>query len=54
MMTKMNMWSVLILGVALLTTGEGFKFMAFVKRYPEILWQLVTVSGASAFGQVRY
>lgn len=51
MMTNMNMWSVLILGIALLATGELFEFLAFVKRHPDIIWQLLTVCGAMSLGQ---
>lgn len=52
MMTAMNMWSIVFLGGALLATGELFEFVAFVGRHPDILWQLATVSAASALGQV--
>ena len=54
MMLNMNMWSVLILGIALLVTGELFEFLAFVKRHPDIIWQLLTVCGAMSLGQVQY
>ena len=52
MMTAMNMWSILFLGVALLGTGEMFQFLQFVQRHPNVLWQLATCSVASALGQV--
>lgn len=51
MMTNMNMWSVLILGVALLGTGELLEFLTFVKKYPDILWQLASVCLAMSLGQ---
>ncbi len=52
MMTAMNMWSILFLGIALLATGELLEFLQFVQRHPDIMWQLGSVSVASALGQV--
>lgn len=51
MMTAMNMWSILILGVALIATGELLEFLKFVQRHPDVLWQMATLSIASALGQ---
>jgi len=51
MMTAMNMWSILILGIALVATGELLEFLKFVQRHPDVLWQMATLSIASALGQ---
>ena len=51
MMKAMNAWSCLYLGVGLLMTGEIWTFLAFVGRHPAIVWQLASVSVASALGQ---
>merc|ERR1712113_1365801 len=52
MMKSMNKWSVAYLGVALALTGEGFRFVSFVARHPSVIWQLASLSVASALGQV--
>ena len=52
MMTNMNMWSFLMLGVTLLITGELLEFVNFVSRHPDILWQLASVCIAMSLGQV--
>ena len=52
MMTNMNMWSFLMLGVTLLITGELLEFINFVSRHPDILWQLASVCIAMSLGQV--
>lgn len=51
MMVAMNKWSILYLGVALMATGEMWQFLAFVQRHPGILWQMASLSVASALGQ---
>ena len=51
MMTAMNMWSIFMLGSALVVTGEMFEFLNFVQRHPDILWQMSSLSVASALGQ---
>merc|ERR1712241_995980 len=51
MMTAMNMWSILMLGAALVATGEMFEFFHFVQKHPDILWQMSSLSVASALGQ---
>merc|ERR1719150_717544 len=53
MMKSMNKWSIAYLGVALALTGEGFRFASFVARHPSVIWQLASLSVASALGQVR-
>ena len=52
MMVEMNKWSIIYLGVTLTATGELWHFSAFVQRHPDIIWQLLSVSIASALGQV--
>jgi hypothetical protein len=52
MMVEMNKWSIIFLGLALTGTGELALFSAFVQRHPNIIWQLTSVSIASALGQV--
>ena len=47
----MNLWSCLYLGVGLVATGEIWEFLSFVTRHPSIIWQLASVSAASALGQ---
>jgi len=51
MMKAMNLWSCLYLGVGLVATGEIWEFISFVSRHPSIVWQLASVSAASALGQ---
>jgi len=51
MMKAMNSWSCLYLGIGLLATGEVWTFLAFISRHPAIIWQLASVSVASALGQ---
>ncbi|GLH11441.1 hypothetical protein R5R35_002159 [Gryllus longicercus] len=51
MMLSMNLWSILFLGIAVLSTGELFTFISFIQRHPSIIWHLVTFSVASALGQ---
>ena len=54
MMVEMNKWSIIYLGVTLTATGELWHFSAFVQRHPDIIWQLLSVSIASALGQVSW
>lgn len=51
MMLNMNLWSVLFLGIGLLSTGEAIEFVKFVQRHPSIIFHLATFSIASALGQ---
>lgn len=52
MMLAMNGWSTVILGFALLVSGEGLEFISFASRYPSMLTQLSTLALAGAFGQL--
>lgn len=51
MMLKMNLYSCLVLGAAVLITGELFEFMAFVRRHPDLLVHLASFAVTSALGQ---
>lgn len=51
LMINMNKWSIVFLGIGVLVTGEFITFIDFVKRHPAVLWELVSFSAASAFGQ---
>lgn len=52
MMLSMNFWSSIILGFAILVTGEGREFLAFAAKHPELLTHLILLSLAGAFGQL--
>jgi len=51
MMVNMNLWSMLFLGVALITTSQIFDFISFIQRHPQIILQLLLFSAFSALGQ---
>lgn len=51
MMLAVNKWSACFLGVGVLFTGEVFRFLAFVERYPFVLWNMILFSITSAIGQ---
>ena len=51
MMKAMNKWSIFYLGIGLVCSGELWEFIAFVGRHSSIVWQLASVSIASALGQ---
>ncbi len=50
-MIAMNKWSVIYLSAALVASGEIWDFLAFVARYPDVVWQLGLFSITSALGQ---
>ncbi|CRK97155.1 CLUMA_CG010552, isoform A [Clunio marinus] len=52
MMLAMNYWSSLMLGTALLVTGEGKSFLAFAFKYPELFGHLASLALAGAIGQL--
>ncbi|XP_013772206.1 solute carrier family 35 member B1-like isoform X1 [Limulus polyphemus] len=52
MMLMMNIWSTCYLGVALLLTGEVWKFLVFVQNYPYIIYNILMFSITSALGQM--
>ncbi|XP_020891867.1 solute carrier family 35 member B1-like [Exaiptasia diaphana] len=51
MMFNMNLWSIGILGLSIVTTGELFAFVTFCEKYPYVLAYMLTFSCASAIGQ---
>jgi len=51
MMLYCNLWASIILLIALVFTGEGYRAFDFCSRNPEILYQLATLSIAGAIGQ---
>lgn len=52
MMQSMNAWSSLMVGPALLITGEGFEFVNFAVKHPELVLHLVSLSLTGALGQL--
>uniref|UniRef100_A0A3Q3X2P9 Solute carrier family 35 member B1 n=1 Tax=Mola mola TaxID=94237 RepID=A0A3Q3X2P9_MOLML len=51
MMLNINMWSTLVLGLALLWTGEVWEFLSFTERYPSIIYNILLFGLTSALGQ---
>ena len=51
MMLAMNQWSSLMLGSAIIITGEGKEFIAFAAKHPELFTDLILLALAGAFGQ---
>lgn len=52
MMLGMNYWSTIMLGAALLLTGEGKEFLAFAIRHPELIGHLAALAFTGAIGQL--
>lgn len=52
MMLAMNGWGLLIVGSALLGTGELFQFVAFASKYPSLFVNLSLLSLTGALGQL--
>lgn len=52
MMLAMNYWSTLMLGAALVITGEGRAFMAFALQHTELFGHLASLALAGAIGQL--
>lgn len=52
MMSNINKWSIVFLGIAILYTGEMVEFVRFVQRHPSLIWELISFSLASAQGQL--
>lgn len=51
MMLNINMWSTLILGIAVLWTGEVWSFLSFSERHPSIFYNILLFGLTSALGQ---
>lgn len=52
MMLAMNYWSSLMVGTALIMTGEGRAFMSFALKYPELFGHLASLAITGAIGQL--
>lgn len=52
MMSSLNKWSVVFLGVALSCTGEIITFLEFVNRHPDVLWDTISFSMVNTQGQL--
>ncbi|XP_015426262.1 PREDICTED: solute carrier family 35 member B1, partial [Myotis davidii] len=51
MMLNINLWSTLLLGAAILFTGELWQFLSFAERYPAIIYNILLFGLTSALGQ---
>ncbi|XP_036307607.1 solute carrier family 35 member B1 isoform X2 [Pipistrellus kuhlii] len=51
MMLNINLWSTLLLGAAILFTGELWEFLSFAERYPAIIYNILLFGLTSALGQ---
>uniref|UniRef100_A0AAR2KDY9 Solute carrier family 35 member B1 n=1 Tax=Pygocentrus nattereri TaxID=42514 RepID=A0AAR2KDY9_PYGNA len=51
MMLNVNLWSTLVLGLAVLWTGEVWEFLSFADRYPSIIYNILLFGFTSALGQ---
>uniref|UniRef100_A0A1B6KZK2 Sugar phosphate transporter domain-containing protein n=1 Tax=Graphocephala atropunctata TaxID=36148 RepID=A0A1B6KZK2_9HEMI len=52
MMSSVNKWTIIFLGIAIAYTGEIVDFISFVERHPSLIWELISFSLASAQGQL--
>uniref|UniRef100_A0A8C6TV94 Solute carrier family 35 member B1 n=1 Tax=Neogobius melanostomus TaxID=47308 RepID=A0A8C6TV94_9GOBI len=51
MMLNINLWSTLVLGLAVLWTGEVWDFFSFTERHPSIIYNILLFGLTSALGQ---
>uniref|UniRef100_A0A3Q3E1V3 Solute carrier family 35 member B1 n=1 Tax=Labrus bergylta TaxID=56723 RepID=A0A3Q3E1V3_9LABR len=51
MMLNINLWSTLVLGLAVLWTGEVWDFLSFTERNPSIIYNILLFGVTSALGQ---
>ncbi|XP_012681428.1 solute carrier family 35 member B1 [Clupea harengus] len=51
MMLNVNLWSILVLGLGVLWTGEVWDFLGFADRYPSIIYNIMLFGLTSALGQ---
>lgn len=51
MMLNVNLWSILVLGLAVLWTGEVWDFLSFTERHPKIIYNILLFGVTSALGQ---
>jgi len=52
MMLAMNFWSSIMLGIAMIVTGEGNSFISFCFRHPEVCGHLALLALCGALGQL--
>ncbi|XP_072931303.1 solute carrier family 35 member B1 homolog [Epargyreus clarus] len=52
MMLNTNRWSAIMLSIAVVVSGEMFKFATFVSNYPEVLMYLTAFALMGALGQL--
>lgn len=52
MMLSMNGWSSVLVGIALVFSGEIFEFIGFASRYPHVLYQLGLLAITGSLGQL--
>ncbi|XP_061395741.1 solute carrier family 35 member B1 homolog, partial [Musca vetustissima] len=52
MMFAMNFWSTLMLGFAMIVTGEGKEFIHFASRHPELWGHMAMLALCGALGQL--
>lgn len=52
MMSGINKWSIVFLGVALAYKGEMTDFIGFVSRHPSAVWEIISFSLAYTHGQL--
>lgn len=51
MMLNINLWSTLVLGVAVVSTGEIWEFLSFTERHPSVIYNILLFGVTSALGQ---
>ncbi|XP_072560896.1 solute carrier family 35 member B1 [Paramormyrops kingsleyae] len=51
MMLHINLWSILVLGISVLWTGEIWDFLSFAERFPNIYYTILLFGITSALGQ---
>lgn len=52
MMLNMNKWSMFFLLTAIVLTGEIYRFVDFIKRNPNVVWEIASFTISSALGQL--
>jgi solute carrier family 35 (UDP-galactose transporter), member B1 len=51
MMYNMNLWSCILLFLAILVTGEVFEYFIFAQKYPQVIWYMILLSICGCIGQ---
>ncbi|GAB0094825.1 Solute carrier family 35 member B1 homolog [Sergentomyia squamirostris] len=52
MMLSMNGWSSVMVGIALILSGEAVSFAQFTLKYPQLFWHLTSLALTGALGQL--